>query len=220
MSEPTRYPALPDHLELDRCPHCGVAKPFLSSRLRGAQNLPDIIRTDDQSYFWYVYQCSSCYGAVLTYWYIYIDGSGSRRGFSLLTTFPENRKVPSDLPESAQRFLRQAFETLHAPDAAILCAASAIDAMLKEKGLHDGSLYNRLERAVEMSVITQEMAEWAHHVRLEANDSRHVDDTTAPPTQEQAQVCIQFAEALADILFVLPSKVSRGIKDAKNSLQH
>ena len=78
-----------------------------------------------------------------------------------------------DLPDPARTFLQQAFETLHAPDAATVMAASAVDAMLKDKGYKTGTLYTRIDQAVKENVLTQGMATWAHAVRLEANGVRH-----------------------------------------------
>lgn len=51
-----------------------------------------------------------------------------------------------------------------------MLAASAVDALLKLKGYTAGSLYARIEKAAEDHVITQDMAKWAHEVRLDAND--------------------------------------------------
>jgi hypothetical protein len=64
------------------------------------------------------------------------------------------------------------------------------------------------------NLITPEMAEWAHHVRLEANDHRHADDTASLPTTPSAERCIAFARALGQFLFVLPSMVERGLEES------
>jgi hypothetical protein len=95
-----------------------------------------------------------------------------------------------------------------------MLAASAVDAMLKAKGYQDGSLYSRIKRAAEAHLITQDMALWAHHVRLEANNPRHADDEEPHATPEGAKQAVEFAAALANILFVLPSRVRRGLKEA------
>ena len=42
--------------------------------------------------------------------------------------------------------------------------------MLKAKDYTEGSLYSRIDKAVEDRLITKEMAAWAHEVRLDAND--------------------------------------------------
>ena len=93
-----------------------------------------------------------------------------------------------------------------------MLAASAVDAMLKEKGFKDGRLYDRIQGAVKQSVITPEMERWAHQVRLDANDERHADENAPFPTEEDAKRCIEFAEALGEYLFVLPARVTRGLQ--------
>jgi hypothetical protein len=107
--------------------------------------------------------------------------------------------------------LQQARESLHAAAGAVMLAASAVDAMLKLKGYIEGSLYTRIQKAATDHVITADMAEWAHVVRLDANDQRHTDEAAALPTEADAQRVIDFATALAEIMFVLPKRVDRGI---------
>jgi hypothetical protein len=100
---------------------------------------------------------------------------------------------------------------MHAPAGAVMLAASAVDAMLKLKGYTEGSLYTRIEQSVTDNLITKDMGQWAHYVRLDANDQRHADQAVGLPTAEDARRVIDFATALAEILFVLPSRVQRGI---------
>lgn len=50
----------------------------------------------------------------------------------------------------------------------------------------------------------------AHQVRLDASDQRHADDNFQLPTVEDAKQAIEFTKTLAEVLFVLPSKVTRG----------
>ena len=57
------------------------------------------------------------------------------------------------------------------------------------------------------------MAHWAHEVRLDANDQRHADQAADLPTTEDAKRVIDFASAFAEFLFVLPSRVQRGIRN-------
>lgn len=96
-----------------------------------------------------------------------------------------------------------------------MLAASAVDAMLKAKGYKDGSLYQRIQRASDEHLITGDMATWAHQVRLDANDQRHVDEAVSLPTAEDAQRSLDFSLALAEILFVLPARVTRGLTESE-----
>lgn len=98
-----------------------------------------------------------------------------------------------------------------------MLAASSIDAMLKNKSYKEGSLYSRINKAAEDHLITSEMAKWAHNVRLDANEPRHADEAASLPSADDARRSIDFAIALGEFLFVLPSKVSRGLKDSESA---
>ncbi len=98
-----------------------------------------------------------------------------------------------------------------------MLAASAVDAMLRLKGLVDGSLNSRIDKAAKDHLITEDMALWAHDVRLDANATRHVDPQASPPTFDDAKRVANFAQTLADLLFVLPERVTRGRKSPSDS---
>jgi predicted membrane chloride channel (bestrophin family) len=93
-----------------------------------------------------------------------------------------------------------------------MLAASAVDSMLKAKGYVEGTLYTRIDKAANDHVITPDMAAWAHAVRLDANDQRHADNAAALPTEQDAKKVLDFAATLAQIMFVLPSRVARGLQ--------
>lgn len=118
---------------------------------------------------------------------------------------PESKKVNKDIPEEAARYLKQAYETAHSPDACVLMCAASIDAMLKREGLKDGSLYTRIKQALTEQLIPKALHDWAHRVRLDANQPRHADEDAKSLTTEDASRALEFAEAMANYLFVLPA---------------
>lgn len=126
--------------------------------------------------------------------------------------FPKGRTINENIPDRARRHLREAMDTLSSPAASIVASASAVDAMLKARTYRDGSLYTRIDQAAAEHLITSDMALWAHQVRLDANDQRHADEEAPFPEISDAQRCLDFALAFAEILFVLPSRVTRGIQ--------
>ena len=152
---------------------------------------------------WALYICGNCGGAVIA--------TAQRMEGDVVKVYPQRDEVSAAIPPRPRTFLTQAIDSLHAPSGAVLLAASSIDAMLKTKGLSEGSLYSRIDRAAAEHIITADMAKWAHAVRLDANDQRHADESTDLPTDKEAQRCIDFTMALAEILFVLPSRVERGL---------
>jgi hypothetical protein len=195
-------PTLSQNLVISRCPHCSVAYPNLFKQ----HHLETYDHTGGNKRIWVIYTCGRC-GGIVTAW-------ASNHNQEVKEYFPSSKLIKDDVPERPRAFLQQALESLHAPAGAIMLAASAVDSMLKLKGYAEGSLYTRIEKAVKDHVITQGMATWAHDVRLDANDQRHADEAANLPTPEDAERVIDFATALAEILFVLPSRVQRGITQA------
>ena len=192
-------PTLSESLILDRCPHCAIASPNLR-RIHHAQTNS---HSQDNVRMWAVYVCGTC-GGVVSAW-------AANHGQPVQGHYPTVTTVDQDIPERPRAYLKQAKESLHAPAGAVMLAASAVDSMLKAKGLLEGSLYTRIDKAAADHVITQDMAAWAHAVRLDANDQRHADDAASLPTEADAKRVIAFASTLAQLMFVLPSRVARGL---------
>jgi len=186
-------------LELDRCPHCNVDTPHIGQR----NTFISQSHGGGNARSWVVYSCSRCGGAILT-------GRPSNHA-DITEMYPSGDEVDEVLPERARKFLSQALHTLHAPSGSVMLSASAVDAMLKEKEYLEGSLYSRIDKAVEDHLITEEMGRWAHDIRLDANDQRHADIESPLPTDQDARRCVDFALALGEFLFVLPAKVRQGL---------
>jgi len=170
----------------------------------------DVARFHSANRSWTVYQCSSCRLLVLACCHAVIETE-----IMPLAWYPSSQTVAEEIPERARAFLRQAMESLGQAAGAVMLSASAIDAMLKVKGYKDESLYVRIDKAAADHVITSDMAKWAHQVRLDANDQRHADEAASLPTPEDAKRCLDFALALAEVMFVLPSRVTRGIQETQ-----
>jgi hypothetical protein len=192
-----------NQLPLDRCPQCSISRPTLT-RAWGPYETKDHAGGTPRT--WSTYRCGSCGGVVLT-------SAPNNHGFDITNIWPAPQEVAEVIPEKSREYLTQAIASQHAPAGAVMLAASAIDAMLKEKGYKDGSLYARIDSAAENHLITTEMAAWAHEIRLDANDQRHADDGAPLPTLADAQKVIEFARALAQFIFVLPARVERGRRE-------
>ena len=139
-------PELGQQLVLARCPHCSVDQPsllqcarFETSDFRGGSH-----RT------WVAYRCARC-GGVTTAWAP--KGSNNVREI-----YPAPLEVDETLPDRAKEYLEQAINSINAPAGAVMLAASSVDAMLKAKGLTEGSLYARIKKAAEQHLITEDMA--------------------------------------------------------------
>jgi hypothetical protein len=188
-------------LDLKRSPHCNVDTPTLW--FVGQFETKDLSGSNIRK--WRSYVCARCGGLV----------TAAARDWEedVIEMYPSGTDVDSTIPDRARTFLDQAKNSLSSPSGAVMLAASAVDAMLKAKGLKDGSLYSRIDKAAADHLITVEMARWAHEVRLDANDQRHADEEVPLPQQADAKRAVDFALALAQLMFVLPARVQRGIED-------
>ena len=94
---------------------------------------------------WRAYCCSSCNGVVVA------KGHSSGSWTVADDVFPETRGAPVELPDTARRYLWEATSTVReAPNASVMVATSAVDAMLKDKGFKDRkkNLHDRIDDAV------------------------------------------------------------------------
>ena len=192
-------------LQLDVCPHCGVSHPLLNSR--ASQRSTTFNGSNYRT--WNLYECSSCGGMVMTVAPIHtksVEGA-------ITNVWPPPIVVDNSVPSRARDYLTQAIKSRHSPSGAVMLASAAIDSMLKNKGLVDGSLYSRIDKAANDHLITAEMAAWAHEVRLDGNDERNADETVPMPAQVEADKAIEFATALGRFLYELPAMVTRGRKE-------
>ena len=198
-------PQLGPYLELERCPHCRVDKPTLMTLI--PTTIKTTTHTGTRPRLWRVYQCKRCGGVVTA------ASEGTPDG-PVTELYPYITAVDEAIPQPARSYLNQAINSLHAPSGSVMLSASAVDAMLKAKSYKDGTFYSRINKAAEDHLITPEMAQWAHEIRLDANDQRHADESMPLPTLDDAQKCVDFALALGMFLFILPSRVTRGLAEA------
>jgi len=208
---------------LTRCPHCGVANPTFKKLWASDGPIKGAVydgNSDFAGVEWATYKCTTCGKVVLTASSIVLfvrDGRGNVTGLDRFLhgeaaeVYPSLQTVDQNIPERARRYLEQAIEAVSSPDGAVMLCASSVDAMLKAKSFVAGGLYSRIKLAVEQNVLTQDMAEWAHKVRLDATDPRHADDDRPHLSQEDAKQAIKFTQTLGEILFVLPARISAGL---------
>ncbi len=130
--------------------------------------------------------------------------------------FPSAETISEAIPARPRSFLTDAQRSLSAPSASVMASNSAIDAMLKEMGVarkdaagREQSLSRRIDVAVQANILTKGMSEWAHRIRLDANDQRHADEDTPAATPELAQQTLRLAKAIAELLFVLPAELPK-----------
>lgn len=197
------YGVLGIKLELSRCPHCSIARPNMVMK----SGYSTTNYKQENYRYWKTYACETCGGVVLGSGYEDAQRNPNAVCYDL---YPSTKMADEVIPEKPRSFLTQAMESIHAPSGAIMLCASSVDAMLKDKGYSNGNLYSRIDKASSDHLITNEMALWAHEVRLDANEERHAEEGKSMPDQKDAERCVDFVLALSEFLYVLPKKVEQG----------
>lgn len=192
---------------LERCPQCGVANPYVTIVGDLHKHYKD---TSDNTWWQFTCNCSKCSLHALYYGHSSSNNTPSQghpKVVHIQKIYPAISRAAEEIPDLPQKYLQQAIEPQHAPDGAVMLAASAIDSMLKDQGYKEGALYSRIEQASNDHLLTKQMKEWAHEIRLSANEQRHADEKFAGSSADDAKQVIEFTKALAEYLYVLPARV-------------
>jgi hypothetical protein len=131
---------LQNTLALESCPHCGIAHPYIGMQNQQGHWVQTFAH-DGKRRMWAIYACSSCGKLVVA------TGDGGP-GREVTEIYPVPKSVAEEIPEKPKEFLRQAYQALSIPAGAVMLCASAVDAMLKEKGYEKGSLNDRIDEAI------------------------------------------------------------------------
>ena len=187
------------------CPHCQTRRPGLRKTYTPKGGLFSHVVGD--TIHWAIHVCSTCSLTVsIVHRKARYLGGGDRYDHEY-GAFPVRWSPDEMIPDKPRRFLSQAYDALSTPDASVVMSASAIASMLKYKGLTENSLFARIDEAVKKGLLTACMSEWAHLVRLNSNSPRHADESAPHMTENDARLSFEFAKAIAEVLFGLPSKM-------------
>ena len=93
----------------------------------------------------------------------------------------------------------------------------ALEAALKDKlpEIEDKvSLYARIKKAAEQQVLTQALADWADHIRLDGNSTAH---DAQPFSREDAERLDAFTNLVLQYLYTLPGMLKEAQEKTKAS---
>ena len=166
---------MPATFQLD-CPHCGTA--HVAFELVNESWLPRRGR-------WHVCaRCNHCAGFVVLKMMSLSDQENAPSQyytiepemFRIDAMYPASgAEIPAHLPEEVGRLFKQGADNVPAnPDAAGSMFRKTLEATLRDKCPDArGTLFDRIDRAAELGVLTADLARYAHTIRLEGNEAAH-----------------------------------------------
>ena len=200
-----------------RCPHCKVAKPQMLNVWNHQEQI------FSSATFYATYQCTSCHNITLAKYSVVspLERGASTTYYQTLEEYwPKlSGELSLTIPETARTYLAEARNGIGNPNSSVIASATAVDLMLQNKNINKASLKASIEEAKKQGLITENMADWANHIRIEANGSRHRKIGTPLATKEEAEQSLEFAFALAEFLFVLPARVTKGIEQSQSQTE-
>lgn len=152
-----------------------------------------------------IYQCGGCELASLFLF-------AARGSFAtLLGVFPSGLAQPiADVPTEIAIDRDEAWNCHLAGQhrAAILMARSALQRAVRKLGGEGKSLYDELDSLVSRGIITKQLGENAHEVRLTGNDVAHPEDMSEV-TKEDADDSLAFLDDFLRTTFAIPERQRR-----------
>lgn len=144
--------------------------------------------------------------------------TSDRNPSQIVPRFP-SPYVPLHTPDPAARYFKQGCANNLSGnwDAAGAMFRKALDVGLKHKFPElSGSLFERIQQAKENGGLTEDLAEWAHEIRLDGNAAVHDEDEY---TEEEAKPLEAFTNMVFQYLFTLPAMVQEKKRDSSTKKQ-
>ena len=136
----------------------------------------------------------------------------------IIAIYPKAKisRSPDDVPEASAKAYIQGADSLkdRRTTAAVAMFRRTIDVATKQYSdeIQAWNLEKRIDKLAAAGLITKDLQQWAHKIRLEGNGALHELDE---PTFEQATELELFTELMLTYLFTLPAKIRVNLEAAE-----
>src|SRR5258705_3608087 len=133
-------------------------------------------------------------------------------GFAIVKLYPGPMPsmAPSHVPTPLDRYYLQAADALQSghSDASGAMSRKVVDVstqkLLKEASKNYKTIRERIDALATKNLLTPDLKDWAHQVRLGGNDAAHDED---PYTQEEATELLNFVELYLTYVYTMPRRL-------------
>lgn len=186
------------------CPHCGVYSTFRVSAEYGNQ-------------FWggfaKILGCDHCRQLV----YVILGATDTRSGKiaseEILDCYPKRMpKLEDSIPKNVASDYIEAIKCFDvgANRASASMCRRALQSSVLERGAKKGKLFDQINELFEKQIITKDIKDWAHEIRLTANIGAHPDeDGLEDVTPTEAKELLDFTEQYLNYVYIMPDKVAK-----------
>lgn len=133
-------------------------------------------------------------------------------GFTLIKSYPATTppRIPTHISDELKRYFTQASNAANRADwdASGAMSRKVVDVSSKQLLGEECNKYRttkaRIDALADKSMITQDLKEWAHEIRLGGNDAVHEED---PYTETEAHELVDFADLYLTYVYTLPGRL-------------
>lgn len=198
------------------CPHCTTQRMAFTLSAESKLGPP---RDKD----WVtLFNCNKCQGAIVVEYRYQINHGFSSPGqcktdpatvgFGVIKIYPGEMptSTPDFTPAPLDRYFRQAADALHSDsaDASGAMSRKVVDVSTQKLLGEDAKKFNTIQKRIDelaaRHLLTPDLQQWAHVVRLEGNDASHDEH---PYTPEQANELLSFVELYLTYVYTMPGRL-------------
>lgn len=169
-----------------------------------------------------LYKCNKCQGGLVVEYTFQINHgyqspsacnvNPNTVGFGVVKVYPGKMPpcTPPFTPEPLSKFFKRAVDALQggSPDASGAMSRKVVDVstqkLLGEDAKKFGTIQKRIDELASRNLLTPDLKEWAHVVRLEGNDASHDED---PYTPEEADELLSFVDLYLTYVYAMPGRL-------------
>jgi hypothetical protein len=169
------------------CPYCDVHSTFTFGTSFGNSS---------------IYECDKCSGLVLL---IFEDRK-------VVDQYPKRiPQLDDSIPSEVANDYIEAIKCFDvgANKASVVMCRRALQTSVIERGAKRHKLTQQIDELFKKGIITKDIKDWAHEIRLTGNIGAHPDeDGLKDVTPKDAEELIRFIEEYLNYVYVMPSKVT------------
>jgi hypothetical protein len=197
------------------CPHCNVVSNFSSHSSTSGQWGDGASRRQLTAMSML---CHNCGGIIMSF-----TEQNERGHHSEWKTFPSSiPRVDETVPAKVSQDYVSAVNCASIGEfkAAATMFRRCLQQIMLDKSAKGNTLNDQIKDLEARQIITADLKDWAHEIRLWGNEGAHPsDDGLDELTSEEVEVIQDFLERLFDYIYIMPAKVasSRANRDTRRS---
>jgi len=146
---------------------------------------------------WWMGECNSCHNVVLIH---------HREIYPNPLPRPINERIKGEIKKDFEE--ANSCFSVNAFRASAVMARRALQSICLDKGVNENDkLIKQIDWLFSQGIITKDLKEWAHEVRLVGNDAAHPKkpDKDTPISKDDAEEILQLLEQFTQTLYVAPA---------------